>query len=210
MLGCSPEKGLVSGWEYTHACTLSQVGGFPWLINRILAPQGAHRFVFVCAVCCRPLLWHLSGYWLTVCVLMALGSYSLFTHRGCVFVDLVASGGWIVVTGYICQWGSVLVFVMKTSVCNVRNCVFVRFQPGSLKPTRMWPRWVSLKPRCASSRRGSPCLSLESLISLPSKFCHSWKKVQEIADVSWYFCLRHPLSVLCAHRDSCCRLSSTL
>lgn len=48
--------------------------------------------------------------------------------------------------------------------------VFARFQPGSLKPTRMWPRWVSLKPRCVSSRRGSPCLSLESLIFLPSEF----------------------------------------
>lgn len=90
---------------------------------------------------------------------------------------------------YLFTVGSVLVFVVTQRmgaywkvmcgmchVCNVYDCVFVRFQPGSLKPTRMWPRWVSSKPRCASSRRGSPCLSLESLISLPSKFYHSYKK----------------------------------
>lgn len=48
--------------------------------------------------------------------------------------------------------------------------VLVRFQPGSLKPTRTWPRWVSLRQRCASSRPGSLCPSLESLIFLPSKW----------------------------------------
>lgn len=88
---------------------------------------------------------------------------------------------------YLFTVGSVLVVTQRMGaywkvmcgmchVCNVYDCVFVRFQPGSLKPTRMWPRWVSSKPRCASSRRGSPCLSLESLISLPSKFYHSHKK----------------------------------
>lgn len=50
------------------------------------------------------------------------------------------------------------------------NAVLVRFQPGSLKPTRTWPRWVSSKQRCASSRPGSLCPSLESLIFLPSKW----------------------------------------
>lgn len=60
--------------------------------------------------------------------------------------------------------------VFKSHVYNFCLCVSVRFQPGSLKPTRMWPRWVSSRPRCASSRRGSPCPSLESRISLPSKY----------------------------------------
>lgn len=127
--------------------------------------------------------------WQRVCWWLYGDSHSLFKHWVCVCV-LCGFGciRWLKCGDrmYLFTVGSVLVFVMTQRmgaywkvmcgmchVCNVYDCVFVRFQPGSLKPTRMWPRWVSSKPRCASSRRGSPCLSLESLISLPSKFYHS-------------------------------------
>lgn len=53
ILGCSPKKDLGTVGEHTHACKLTQIGSFPWLINRSLAPQGAHRFVFVCLCCVK-------------------------------------------------------------------------------------------------------------------------------------------------------------
>lgn len=43
MLGCSPKKDVGTVEEYTHACTLTHSH-----INLSLAPQGAHRFLFVC------------------------------------------------------------------------------------------------------------------------------------------------------------------
>lgn len=87
----------------------------------------------------------------------------------------------------ICVSWRMLVFVLtkrtnilQSHMCNIYICVIVRFRPGSLKPTRMWPRWVSSKPKCASSRHGSRCLSLESLISSPSRFHRSWKKLNQL------------------------------
>jgi len=53
---------------------------------------------------------------------------------------------------------------------NVHICIILRFPPVFWKLIRMWPRWASLRPRCASYRHGSLCQSLEWPIFLPSKF----------------------------------------
>lgn len=108
----------------------------------------------------------------------------------CLFADAVCSGGFMEEAAACSHMGCVLIWVLwvvkvwwLVTVSQSGECwqhlrwdnltemfyVFVRFQPGSWKPTRTWLRWASLKRRCVSSRHGSPSPSLGSLTSLLSE-----------------------------------------
>lgn len=123
-----------------------------------VAPRWAHRLMSD-----SPLLigWLCVRWWLYGI------SHGLFIYCLCGFGCI----RWLTFCRRVLVFVWTQIVAARRNVTSVKSAIVspVRFQLGSLKPTKMWLRWASSRPRCASSRRGSRCPSSESLISSQSK-----------------------------------------